>query len=209
MFKRTVDDTSPLPKVLGFSGLKRSGKDTAAEILREECRRYSVHRIAFADSLREALRAVFGFSDEQMFGSQKEEVDPFWGLSYRQAAQRVGTDLFRDQLDPQVWIKSWQKRVLAADDKNCQMREAMYAVKPLLVLVTDVRFPNEADAIRELGGEVWRIRREGLPFDGHASEVMAARAPDDFFNRVVDNSTGLTEFRRNLRMTAKAAGLLE
>jgi hypothetical protein len=38
---------------------------------------------------------------------------------------------------------------------------------------------------------------------------MAARAPDDFFNRVVDNSTGLTEFRRNLRLTAKAAGLLE
>ena len=40
-----------------------------------------------------------------------------------------------------------------------------------VLCVTDVRYPNEADRVHQLGGEVWQIVRPGLESDGHSSEI--------------------------------------
>ena len=108
---------------------------------------------------------------EQTDGNRKEEVDERWGLSARKMFQVFGTDIFRNRIDdffPELsnlknnfWIyrfKLWYKQLI---ENNPSAK----------VVVTDVRFLNEAEAIRELGGTIIKVTRTGTKStDMHESE---------------------------------------
>jgi hypothetical protein len=192
-------------KLLGISGLKRSGKnETAAQLkhIRSFRSLWPVEglttELAFADTLRDVLKTLFGFSGEQMFGDLKEVKDEYWGISYREAAQKIGTDLLRNQFMPDIWIRAWQRRARHHAALNPQT----------LVIATDCRFENEVNAIRDLGGEVWRVQRPGVVFDGHESERLAATAPDEYFDRNLINDGTLDDLREKVRAAAAEADLL-
>ena len=148
--------------LIGFAGAKGSGKDTAASELINE---YGFKHWAFAGPLKEACGAMFHLSQEQLHGHLKETPDPRWfGCTPRKIFQYVGTELFRDQLDQimpglgnDVHIHSF--KIWYQEHKNEN------------IVVTDVRFPNEVEAIHNLGGKVIRINRQTTGTeDGHASE---------------------------------------
>lgn len=144
-------------KIIGFSGRAGSGKNTAAEAL---IRDYGAYPAAFADELKRIARRVWGLSETQTDGHLKEVVDERWGLTPRQIMQRLGTEVGR-AVHPDTWVRYLLDRRLARD----LFPPAMLAV------ITDVRFPNECEAIRNLGGIVIRIERPGLAGDdSHASE---------------------------------------
>lgn len=192
-------------RVLGISGLKRSGKnETASQLHRIRAFRslWPVEglttELAFADTLRDVLKTLFGFSGEQMYGSLKEVKDEYWGVSYREAAQKIGTDLLRNQFMSDIWIRAWQRRAQHHASLNPQT----------LIIATDCRFENEVQAIRDLGGEVWRVQRPGVVFDGHESERLAATAPDSYFDRNILNDGNLDDLREKVRAAAAEADLL-
>jgi hypothetical protein len=128
-------------QVIAFCGKKRSGKDTAGEALKN----MGYRTAAFADPIKTTCGEVFQFTDEQLRGSKKEEVDKFWEFSPRWAMQQVGTELFRDGIDPDVWVKSLLRRIDASDHEKWA--------------VTDVRFPNEVRHLKKAGAELIYIRR--------------------------------------------------
>uniref|UniRef100_A0A6C0EFE5 Deoxynucleoside monophosphate kinase n=1 Tax=viral metagenome TaxID=1070528 RepID=A0A6C0EFE5_9ZZZZ len=147
--------------VIGITGKKGHGKDTVGKILNK----YGYKRIAFADPLKEACRCIFGFTDEQLYGDEKEKTDPFWNVTPRHILQYVGTDLFRDQLGfvvpdlgKDIWIKSAEKHIESSGfDK---------------IVITDVRFQNEVDMILKKGGYVVRVTRPSIKSgDTHVSET--------------------------------------
>ena len=78
--------------LIGLTGYKGVGKDTVADYL---CAKYGFIRLSFAKPLKDALAIIFGFTDEQLNGSLKEVKDPYWQITPREAAQFVGTELFR------------------------------------------------------------------------------------------------------------------
>ena len=85
--------------LVGLSGLKGSGKDTCADYL---VKNHGFIKVAFADPLKDALKVLFMFTNDQLNGTieQKEAPDNRWfGCSTRTAMQFVGTELLRDQLD--------------------------------------------------------------------------------------------------------------
>ena len=140
--------------ILGLTGRAGAGKDTAAAALRT----LGFERVAFADPLREMLRAL-GLRDEHMVGPAKELPVPHLGLSFRRLAQTLGTEWGR-ALDPELWVKVARDRVRTALERGKH------------VVVTDVRFDNEARMIRDAGGRVVRIERPGAdPVLEHASEA--------------------------------------
>lgn len=147
--------------IVGISGYKRSGKDAFANLLIKLYPGYAV-RLAFADKLKAICQDLFELTDGQVHGSDthKETVDHRWGLSSRQIMQRFGTEVARS-VHPDVWVR-------------CLLRQAgdAEAAGALLVVVPDVRFVNEADAIRERGGLIIRVTRPGCVSDGHASEAL-------------------------------------
>jgi len=156
-----------LPKLIGIAGKKQHGKDTAGNYL---CRKHGYVRIAFADAIKEMMRHSFGFTEEQLNGSQKEEIDPFWKVSPRQVLQFVGTEMFRNtmpQLIPHVesnfWVIVAKKKMMDEWAKNPDAK----------FVITDVRFENELDFIHEMGGISLTVFRTQLASteDTHSSET--------------------------------------
>ena len=173
-------DGKLVPRVtcIGMAGYARSGKDTVAAYLVEN---EDYVRMSFADPIREALLAldpmisVGGYSislrqAHKNFGWEglKEQ-----GSDVRQLLQRLGTEVGREMFGEDFWVN-------AALDKAPDGSKIVFA---------DVRFPNEADAIKKLGGKVFRVQRDGV---GPANDHISERALDDYeFDGVIDNSKSI------------------
>lgn len=148
--------------IIGFGYQARVGKDTAADYL---AKYHAFSRRAFADSLKGACHIIFGLTDSQLHGNMKEVVDRFWGTTPRDILQRVGTECLRNGFDQEVWVKSLEHYLLRKGDKHTDWA------------ISDLRFPNEAEAVRRMGGLVVRIDRDPslripkLPPQTHASET--------------------------------------
>lgn len=182
----------PTPLLIGLSGHAQTGKDTVAGILTEHL---GFERIAFADALREMLYALNPLVPSP---SQKSPLPAYeyvrcasivdavgWedakkNPEIRQLLQRLGTEAGRMILGPGIWVET-----------------ALRSVEPGGKFVfSDVRFENEAAAIKKRGGEVWRIERLGTePVNAHASET----ALDGFvFDRVIKNDGSKVALRRSV-----------
>ncbi len=122
--------------------------------------------------------AMFGFTQQQCYGTDldKETVDPRWGFSPRYAMQTLG-ERMRNIFGDDIWIKSAEATILGTKiDSSMPTGEIEIATDGVTyhgVVVTDVRYPNEAAMIRRNGGIVVRIDRPSLgPLtDTHPSET--------------------------------------
>lgn len=152
--------------LIGVLGKKMHGKDTIANYM---CTFYKFQRIAFADTLKQTCASLFGFTYRQLYKDKKEEVDPTWGITPREAMQYMGTEVVRkgmSNLIPGIgenfWIKCMEKRL-----KDCYSNTN--------VVISDVRFQNEVDFIHSMGGKVIKVEREfeeeSLNFVNHESEL--------------------------------------
>jgi hypothetical protein len=138
--------------IIGLGGPKGSGKSFAADWLVAN-RGYT--RVKFATALKNMLR-VLGLTDEHIEGSLKEV--PCELLNWRTpryAMQTLGYEWGRNCIDDALWVDTWRRRVEAIDGP---------------VVVDDVRFPNEVEMVRRMGGIVVLISHSGVSGDAHASE---------------------------------------
>lgn len=170
--------------ILGLMGRARSGKDTFATYL---VRNHGFTRVAFADPLREIAAAVdpiVGYNDHgDVSPIRYSDAIDFYGYErakdefpeVRRFLQRLGTDGVR-AFDGEFWVRLGAERV-----------RKLAALGP--VVVTDVRFPNEADALHALGGDLVRVVR-GVPDPAevlHDSETALDNYHADF--TVLNHST--------------------
>ena len=176
------------PRLIGLTGYAGTGKDTVRLILEGQ---YDLDGMAFADAMRDmlsALLACVGADESWMTERHLKEVDiPQLGASYRKLAQLLGTEWGRS-IDPDFWV-----RIAAAKVKLC----AHY--NDAGVVISDVRFPNEAAWIRSQGGVIWRVIRPGTaPVRAHDSEDLIATLQHDY---VIDNRCTIDD----LEVAVKAA----
>lgn len=169
----------PRVEILGLSGWARNGKDTVAEHL---ISKYGYERVSFAAPMKEALyRLNPKITINNVMGTPvRTGVDIYgWdelkthGPEIRELLQRFGTEVGRDMWGEDFWVNA-----------------AINSIKDgSKVVVSDVRYPNEADAIKSLGGEVWRVVRPGY---GAANDHPSEHALNDYdFDRVLDNDTSV------------------
>jgi hypothetical protein len=157
--------------ILGLSGYAQTGKDTVAQHLVDH---YGFTRIAFADPIREALYALdpmvgdypalpgvrlSWIVDKSGWESVKQESS-----EVRRMLQRLGTEVAREQWSKDFWVDLAMKKAAKCDN----------------VIFTDVRFPNEYDAIMNNGGKVWRVMKPGITaVNAHSSETSLDEYPFD------------------------------
>jgi hypothetical protein len=166
-----------LPPLVGLIGKKRVGKDTFAAVLVEE---FGFARVAFADPLKEMALTIDPLlpSDGLYTYHLAEAVDDL-GWEHvkdtypeaRRFLQRLGDGV--RQFDEDFWV--------AAGMQEASSNRA----EGFPVVITDVRYPNEADAIREAGGTLVRITRPGVDDgDTHASEtaLVGYETEEEFHN---------------------------
>lgn len=160
-------------KIVGLSGYAESGKDTAAAMLEG----YEVKK--FAGKLKKIAGIILNVPEVCFeLPEFKAQYLPEWKMTVREFLQRLGTDAVRDNLDADAWVKA------LFTDLHHSSRW----------VITDVRFPNEAAAIKERGGVVVRIKR-GEAVNAHPSET----ALDDWpFDHTIDNTGTLEDLRKNV-----------
>lgn len=179
--------------IIGLSGKKRSGKDTVAARLVEA---HGFRRLAFADRLKrlaadldpwlpvsypdqtdncdpEALRQLSELIEE--YGSEGAKEIPAVRQWYKDLGEKV-----RDDVDPGVWIRPVEADIEEAILAS-YIADAGGIDQAVRVVVSDVRFPNEADMILRQGGQVWRIERPDTDDheDTHSSETALDGWPFD------------------------------
>jgi len=133
-------------------------------------------------------------TDEQINGSEKEEVDPRWGISGREIQQLFGTELMREYL-PSIHEGF---RTTTSSDIWCRRFKMWYEALPveLDVVISDVRFLNEATIINQLGGKIVRLERKGLVSnDTHASEMEMEMI---YANRTLYNDGTIAELEMSV-----------
>ena len=156
--------------IVGIAGVKRSGKDTIANHL---VKKHGFYKRSFAQPLKDVCKCLFGFSDNQLNGSDKEIPDEKWfGITPRETLQFVGTDLLRKQMSKlrgnfgeDIFIHSF--RNWYEDEKNITKK---------LIVVPDVRFQNEVDYIHNQNGFVIKIL-----YNATADEVSLLDRIKNFF----------------------------
>lgn len=180
--------------LIGLTGRAQSGKDTVYQelsVLYGPVR--NVERRAFADLLYQSAAAALGVTaDDLRSWKTRPEVtitvqeDPLFVPrrlgTVRQYLQRYGTEAHRDMFGSRFWVDALD---LTHGDHD-------------LVVVTDVRFENEAEAIRGAGGHVVRVVGPPTPDDDHASE---APIPDHFVAYTLENTVrddGLGRLRHGI-----------
>jgi hypothetical protein len=155
--------------IIGVCGFIGSGKDTIADYL---VNFHEFRRESFANTLKDAVSSVFGWDRTMLEGRTKEarewreQVDPWWAqrlamptLTPRWVLQYWGTEVCRKTFHDDIWIASLENKLRQSKDN---------------VVVSDVRFPNEITAIKNLGGKIVWVQRGALPeWYEHAVEANA------------------------------------
>lgn len=183
-----TDDEVPL--ILGLSGYAGSGKDTVAGIL---YRLWRYQRLAFADTVREAVYRLnpIVMNHNKDIVRVREYVD---GLGWDEAKQHpevrrllqvFGTEVGRALIGEDVWVNLTLAQV----------------VLPNRYVITDVRFPNEAYAVRECGGALLRVER---PEVNAVNDHISDNALDDFdFDGYILNDGSLADLEATVFLAVK------
>ena len=176
--------------LIAISGKMGAGKDIFADFL---VKNHQFTRVAFADHLKDTAafmtaipRAIF---DDPV---KKNEV---WyeetGVTPRQVLEWMGTELGR-RIDPNLWVRRAMEKI---GDHRAQR-----------YVVTDMRFPNEYEAVREAGGFLVRVRRAWSDFAPTQSTHVSNTALDNYtFDQVVNNDYDLDMLRALASFTVAEA----
>lgn len=166
------------PRVIGITGRIGSGKTTLAS---KFVSGHGYTECAVADPIKEIAK-VFGFSHNDVYGTQEQKlkVHSKWGISGREFCQKFGTEVGRNaipslipgmNIERTVWVDITKERVRNNNDKW---------------VLPDVRFKDEEELIKELGGIIIRtVKKTDSKYEsGHASELEIDSIQPDL---IIDN----------------------
>ena len=199
--------------IIGICGLIGSGKDTVAQYL---INNHNFEKISFADKLKDAVSTMFDWDRDLLDGKTdesrewREQVDPYWTaetgeeITPRLVLQKFGTECMRQGFYDGIWVSLTKQHILKNPKKH--------------FVIPDVRFPNEAKMLYEVGGEVWHVKRGEDPLwfriyqdvgvepkDVHSSEWAWAHTK---FTNVVENNGTLDQLKNQVQDHLVSSGRL-
>ena len=146
--------------IIGICGFIGSGKDTVANMFVER----GCVQDSFAAPLKDVCASVFGWRREMLEGDTvesrdfRETPDVFWtrklgvpNFTPRLALQLLGTEVLRNHFNENIWLNSLEYRI------RKQLTDAPCTV------ISDARFRNELNLIKEMGGVIIWVQRGELP----------------------------------------------
>jgi hypothetical protein len=141
--------------IIGVTGHARHGKDTTGQFLVDN---YDFARYAFADQLKSMALTLNPIIRTFTFPKHAERLATLVKLlgwdkakeipEVRRFLQVLGTEAVRDHLGQDAWVDALDKKL--NDDGLTRDSD---------IVITDVRFPNEAQFVKRNSGEIWRVKR--------------------------------------------------
>ncbi len=160
--------------IIGLTGKKRSGKTTVANLIQAATKSPI---LSFAGPLKEMIEKAGICTHEELY-SNKTEFS-------RRMLQKIGTDIFRNQVDRRFWIKRMKEKIFCDyNDKK-------------IIVIDDIRFKNEAQYVKTTGGKIVCIYREDTisNIDIHESEIECELIVPDW---IIENNLTLEELNKKV-----------
>lgn len=145
--------------IIGITGKAGSGKDTLSDYLVNQ----GFIKLSFGSAVKDIVSIVTGWSRDFVEGTNEERhlretlKHPDYNKTCRELMQFIGTDLFRKQLSDNIWVNIIKNKI-ESDKINNKF------------VITDVRFDNEAQMIKSIGGYIIQINRQNIHKLNHISE---------------------------------------
>lgn len=184
--------------LIGICGFQGAGKDTIANYL---VNYYGFIKYSFGEAVKDVVATTFSWERRLLEGDTEESrifretVDEWWSAKLdipnftpRMAMQKVATDVFRNNLHQNIWVDIVERKI-SIDLKNGKN-----------VVISDCRFPNEFEMLREYSGNIIHVKRNTPRWfnrymngenceetsDIHVSELMWIR---EKFDHTLDNTS--------------------
>lgn len=192
----TNDQPTQNRMLIGITGKIGAGKSLSSRILE---RNHNFTEYTMAGPLKKMATSI-GFTEEEVNGTQEQKLvkNKYWNVSGREFLQKFGTEVCRDVL-PSVINMNFNNRTLW-----CRIFEIYYEEhkKNMDVVVSDCRFKDELDLIKELGGVTVKIIRNNTDTDNtiltshkfHPSELLEYKT-----NFVINNNGDLQDLTYKLQ----------
>lgn len=174
-----------------------SGKSTVADIIKNIYPNTIIFN--FGDAVKESLKPIFNFSDEELYGKDKEKVNEFWKITPREIMQFYATELMRIEMSKKfkeigidLWVKCVERKLIKAinENKNC------------IILLADVRFKNEYELVKKYNGITLNICRSINTIDISQNHFIDHKSENDLNNEKFDytilNNGGMISLRVNV-----------
>jgi len=158
--------------LIGLLGRIGSGKGTVAD---ELVNKYGFRQDSYAYALKDMTAFLFNWDRSMLEGdtiesrSSREQIDEWWSkklgipeFTPRLALQLIGTDVFRNNFHQDIWVLSVIARYKEGDN----------------VVISDCRFPNEVQAIRQVGGRIIQVDRGFEPEWWTCAKEAASGVPE-------------------------------
>jgi hypothetical protein len=176
-------------KLIGLTGAIGSGKTTVASIL---CQNHSYIELTFKGAMVACLAHVFGCDKDIFYDRELKELPNsfLFGKSPREVMQTFGTDWGRKQVHNDIWVKRVELMIATAnefDPNRC-------------FVVSDVRFENEVQMIKRLGGRIWKIERIDNPFAIDTSHESEQGFHLSLIDKIVENPNNMPDLEELINL---------
>jgi hypothetical protein len=174
--------------IIGVCGFIGSGKDTVADYLQNF---HEFRRESFASTLKDAVASIFGWDRTLLEGRTaqarewREQVDVWWAerlamptLTPRWVLQYWGTEVARRSFHDDIWIASLENKIRNSKDN---------------IVISDCRFPNEINAIKNAGGKIVWVQRGELP-EWYGQAVLANQGSNIGLNYMTEKGIHASEW---------------
>ena len=214
--------------LIGISGKMGAGKDTAGKIIQKLHPEFELK--SFAHKVKVVCSILTGFPVGNFYdpGFKDSTLPEEWNhrirantgnnkgniifdkpLTVREMLQKVGTDCLRDNLHKNVWVNALlseydKLHLVKSDQPTLDFAAEETHIYPYWI-ITDVRFPNEVEAIQDRGGIVIRLTRETTEAINGIHESETALDNFTHWNHIIDNRDGdLERLEENIKKIISA-----
>jgi hypothetical protein len=189
--------------IIGLIGDERSGKNTVANYLHDK---YNFRTYALSEPIKQMGRNIFGWSDEQLYGDEKDKVDIVTGIKPREFFKWIGTTIFQYDIHSRFPEYKVNKRCTWA---NVMKKYLEIHSNNSHIVVTDIRFKHEAEILVDSGGYLVYIDNENTnPSDNY--EILDLlnktnkKTKDAWvFDTIDNNNITLQELYKNVDVTLR------
>jgi hypothetical protein len=181
--------------LIGIHGKPHAGKDTIADYLIDE---YGFYKFGPSNPVKRTAAAMFNVPIECFIDpALKEKIDPFWKISYREMAQKVGKESSRDVFGEDFWMMHVGQKLAQIEQEDTQATQRDIRMG---VVMADIRYSNEARWVKNNGGVVLFVERSDrargyVANSGHAAEQGL---PEDLADYIVSNDGDFKQLYRRI-----------
>jgi hypothetical protein len=172
----------PFNGLIGLHGKPRVGKDTVAAYL---IKRFTLLRYGSSVPVKDTTAAMFNIPRHYLDDdTMKDQMDPFWNMTYRQMAQKVGKESSRDVFGENFWVRHVEK--MWHDISTGQL-----AFKGMVL--ADIRYANEVEWVKAQGGTVFYVVRDDAPKSSDTGHIVDAGLPLALADVIIYNNRTIEE----------------